>query len=41
MTKTEKKLKNLAAVNPVSGWKEKVEYGSQKKHGLKCPLGFP
>lgn len=35
MSKTEEKLKNLAAENPASGWKEKVEYRSQNKAWIK------
>lgn len=35
MSKTEEKLRNLAAENPASGWKEKVEYRSQNKAWIK------
>ena len=35
MSKTEEKLKNLAAENPASGWKEKVEFRKENKEWLK------
>lgn len=35
MSKTEEKLKNLAAVNPASTWKEKVVYRKENKAWLK------
>jgi ribosome-binding protein aMBF1 (putative translation factor) len=35
MSKTEEKLKNLAAENPASSWKEKVAYRKENKAWLK------
>lgn len=35
MTKTEEKLKNLAAENPASGWKEKVVFRKENKEWLR------
>lgn len=35
MSKTEEKIKNLAAENPASGWKEKVAFRKENKTWLK------